>query len=91
MQVGLSMLIASLTSSLNLKRPTKPDHAPIMIIKAYDMTDSSSSSWQAFLQTLQVLDIQASAWAPSLGVSWRSPKTSPVFVLNHELARVSSP
>ena len=24
------------------------------------MTDSSSSSWQAFLQTLQVLDIQAS-------------------------------
>ena len=60
MKVGLAMLLASLSSSLNLKRPSGPVRAPVVIIKADDLTDPSSANWQAFFQTVQALDIQAS-------------------------------
>lgn len=60
LKVGLAMLLASLSSSLSLNRSIQPPPAPVIIIKADDLTDPSSASWQAFFQTVQALDIQAS-------------------------------
>ncbi|MFM2007837.1 MAG: hypothetical protein RLZZ09_3492 [Pseudomonadota bacterium] len=60
LKVGLAMLLASLCSSLSLNRTIKPPPAPVIIIKADDLTDPSSASWQAFFKTVQALDIQAS-------------------------------
>lgn len=60
LKVGLAMLLASLSSSLSLNRTIKPPPAPVIIIKADDLTDPSNASWQAFFKTVQALDIQAS-------------------------------
>ena len=56
-----------------------------MIIKADDMTDSSSSSWQAFLQTLQDLDIQA-----SVGTITRSIVVIPKNIASKQALRDSA-
>ena len=84
MKVGLAMFLASLSSSWNLNRPTKPARAPVVIIKADDLTDPSSASWQAFFQTVQALDIQA-----SVGIIARSFVATPGNIARMQALRDS--
>ena len=84
MKVGLAMFLASLSSSWNLKRPIKTTRAPVIIIKADDLTDPSSASWQAFFQTVQALDIQA-----SVGIIARSFVATPENIARMQAMRDS--
>lgn len=84
MKVGLAMLLASLSSSWSLNRPTKPARAPVVILKADDLTDPSSASWQAFFETVQALDIQA-----GVGIIARSFVATPENIARMQALRDS--